>query len=157
MSTATCPYCGGEIEDTTITCPHCSSDVRVPPRRLRLDSMRLNASGAAFIFSGGTADDVAHQIDHFFVSQGFALEKGTKLIGVYGSGSAKGRALGGGFTNRQKFDVRIAPTSDGHVEAGVSSAMSGWSGSVMGVTKERRGRRTINAALEAYFTPFMRA
>ena len=103
------------------------------------------------------ADAIADEFERFFVGQGYALEEGTKLTGSYGTGSAKGRAFGGGFVTRKKFDVRIAPTADGHVEAAVISAMSGWSGSLVGVAKERKGRKALNLALEAHFAPYMRA
>jgi len=155
--TTTCPYCGGAIEDTTITCPHCSSDLRVAPPALRIEDMKLNDRGAAFVFSGATPEAVADEFERFFLAEGFALEEGTKRMGAYGSGSAKGRALGGGFVTRRKFDLRIAPTADGHVEAAVTSAMSGWSGSLVGVAKERKGRKALNLALESHFAPFMRA
>ena len=157
MTTTTCPYCGGEIGDATVVCPHCSSDLRVSPSALRVDSMQLNDRGAAFLFSGATPDAVADEFERFFLAEGFVLEEGTKLMGAYGSGSAKGRALGGGFVTRRKFDVRIAAGADGQVEAAVTSAMSGWSGSVMGVAKERKGRKALNLALESHFAPFMRA
>jgi hypothetical protein len=153
----TCPYCGGEIDETTVTCPHCSSDLRVAPPAMRIESMRINDRGAAFVFSGTSPEAVADEFERFFVSEGFALEDGTKLMGAYGTGSAKGRAFGGGFVNRRKFDMRIAQTPDGHVEAAVTSAMSGWSGSLVGVAKERKGRKSLNLALESHFAPFMRA
>jgi hypothetical protein len=154
---ATCPYCAGQIEDAMTTCPHCSSDLRAAPPALRIENMRLNDRGAAFVFSGGTPEAVADEFERFFLAEGFALEEGTKLMGAYGSGSAKGRALGGGFVTRRKFDVRIVAGDRGLVEAAVISAMSGWSGSVMGVAKERKGRKAMNLALEAHFAPFMRA
>ncbi len=111
--TTTCPYCGGEIEDTMITCPHCSSDLRAAPPALRIENMKLNDRGAAFIFSGATPEGVADEFQRFFLAEGFALEEGTKLMGAYGTGSAKGRAFGGGFVSRRKFDVRIVPGDGG--------------------------------------------
>jgi hypothetical protein len=153
----TCPYCRGEIEDAAVVCPLCSSDLRVAPPVLRIENMKLNDRGAAFVFSGATPEAIADEFERFFVSEGFALEEGTKLMGVYGSGSSKGRALGGGWVNRRKFDVRIAAGDRGLVEAAVISAMSGWSGSLVGVAKERRGRKAMNLALESNFAPFMRA
>lgn len=88
---------------------------------------------------------VADEFERFFIAEGFALEDGTKLMGAYGSGSAKGRAFGGGFVGRRKYDLRIAFVAEGPVEAAVISAMSGWSGSLVGVAKERKGRKALTS------------
>jgi hypothetical protein len=87
----------------------------------------------------------------FFEANGFRLEDGAAVNGTYGSGSAAGRALAGGFTKRKKYEVRITGIDD-RVQVRVESAMSGWSGSLVGVARERNQRKEFVSRLQTHLT-----
>jgi hypothetical protein len=72
------------------------------------------------------------------------------MNGTYGTGSSVGRAIAGGFVKRAKYDVRVSPTEDGSIQAGVTSAMSGAYGGAIGVLKERKQRARFVEDLKAY-------
>ena len=79
--------------------------------------------------------EVSEAVFNMFASQGYKLEEGTKLDGIYGIGSAAGRFWGGGFVNRNKFSVKIFTTEDGGTLIHFDKAMSGMSGGVIGLAK----------------------
>jgi len=117
---------------------------RIAPMLLR--SMPTD-KGMEFSFGGVTDADIANLIAQFFVSRGFTLGSGSPIAGVYETGSAAGRAILGGFVKRQKYSVNIWTDSTA-THAIVQSEMSGASGSVVGVVRERRGRDEIKSALQ---------
>jgi hypothetical protein len=94
----------------------------------------------------GTA---ATNIAQFFQANGFRLEEGTSAAGVYGKGNKVARAFLGGWVRREKFDVNIV-AQEGSVAVRVSSAMSGWSGSAVGRTREKKARKVIAESLRAF-------
>jgi hypothetical protein len=105
--------------------------------------------GAEIDFAGASVEEVASLLEGFFQGDGFSLENGTRLEGRWGSGSRLGRALGGGLVKRRKYEVKIAPDGDG-VHVTLASAMSGLSGSLLGVSKERAQRKEFMARLQAF-------
>jgi len=81
------------------------------------------------------ANELADKVYMMFVSQGYKLEEGTKLRGVYGNGSAVARALVGGFVKRNKFSVNIVQNANNGLNIIFDKAMSGFSGGVIGMSK----------------------
>ena len=116
----------------------------------KVASFRPNDKGADIEFTGAAAEDVRTLIDAFLREDGLALDSGAPADGVYVSGSALGRIVGGGLANRRKYNVTVRSTGDGSVQASIASAMSGMSGSVLGVMKERKQRRQFIEKLQAY-------
>jgi hypothetical protein len=84
--------------------------------------------------AGQSAEELADKVYALFLSRGYKLEEGTKLRGVYGNGSAVGRALLGGFVKRNKFSVSIDQTMSGYTIS-LDKAMSGTMGGALGVSK----------------------
>jgi hypothetical protein len=103
--------------------------------------------GMEFSFGGVSDAAIANLIAQFFISRGFTLGLGSPIAGIYETGSAAGRAVLGGFVKRQKYSVNIWTDSTA-THALVQSEMSGASGSVVGVVRERRGRDEIKSALQ---------
>jgi hypothetical protein len=110
---------------------------------------RPTDNGAEIDFANASVEQVATLLEGFLQSDRFRLEKGTALNGSWGSGSALGRALGGGFVRRRKFEVKIAASGNG-VHVDVRSVMSGISGSVLGVSRERAQRKDFVAKLKTF-------
>lgn len=79
--------------------------------------------------------EVSEAVSNMFVGQGYKLEEGTKLDGIYGIGSAAGRFWGGGFVKRYKFSIKIFTTPDNGTLIHYEKAMSGFSGGAIGVSK----------------------
>jgi hypothetical protein len=116
----------------------------VQPTLLRV---QLTDKGVEFSFVGVYDGDIASLIGHFLLSRGFALGSGSPIAGVYETGSAVSRALVGGLVKRQKYSVNIW-TDATATHAIVCSEMSGASGSVLGVVRERKGRDEIKNGLQ---------
>lgn len=103
--------------------------------------------GMEFVFGGVDDSYVAGLIGNFFIGRGFILGSGSPIAGVYEAGSAVGRAVLGGFVKRQKYSVNVWSNEFG-THAIVHSEMSGASGSVVGVVRERKGRDDLKSALQ---------
>jgi hypothetical protein len=112
-------------------------------------SLAPTDKGLEILFGGVSDGDIASLIGNFFMGRGFVLGSGSPIAGVYETGSAVGRALLGGFVKRQKYSVNIWTDEHG-THARVHSEMSGASGSVVGVVRERRGRDEVKTALQWY-------
>lgn len=110
--------------------------------------------GLEILFGGASDDFVAGLIGNFFNGRGFVLGSGSPIAGVYETGSAVGRAVLGGFVKRQKYSVNVWTDEHG-THARVHSEMSGASGSIVGVVRERKGRDEVKSALQWYLQSTM--
>lgn len=114
---------------------------------------------------GAAPAQVAEAIERFFLTNKFRLESGDSLQGTYGIGSAVGRAIGGGLVKRAKYGVAITqtqqpdpgrpdlpgePTEGQRVHVSIASQMSGASGSLLGVSREKKQRRQFVEDLKGY-------
>jgi hypothetical protein len=115
-------------------------------------SFQPTDKGAEIEFSGCAPGDVARLIDSFFLSSGFKLEKGDAMVGTYGSGSGTARLLAGGFVGRKKYDVSVRPVDPATVHATIASTMSGASGGLIGMMKEKKQRAAFADELKAYLS-----
>ena len=111
--------------------------------------------GAIATFSGYSSVDVANIMSDFFISNGFNLDSGTSSVGVYSKGSGASRALLGGFVDRKKYSLKIW-IDQSFVNAQIESEMTGASGSVLGVVRERKGRDEIKNSLQFFLQRFPR-
>ena len=116
--------------------------------QVRVISFTPTEKGADVVLSGDIAS-VAARIGEFFQVNGFRLEEGTSTAGVYGKGNKVARALIGGLVKREKFDVSIALQGDS-VAAHIASGMSGWSGSALGRSRERKARKVLAEQLRVF-------
>lgn len=117
--------------------------------RASLQQVLFTDKGLNISIANAPIQDVANLLAEFFMSRGFILGSGTPLTGVYETGSKGARVALGGFSKRQKYSVNVWG-NDNLVNAIVQSEMSGASGSVLGVVRERKGRDEIKLALQ-YF------
>jgi len=85
----------------------------------------------------------------FFDGEGYRLESGTRVDGVFGKGSDVLRALLGGFVKRYKFRVEIE-AQQLSVRLTLSKAMSGWLGGAMGASQMKRETTRVVEALERH-------
>lgn len=115
----------------------------------------LTDKGATVSFSGFSSTDVANIMQDFFISCGFHLESGTPTQGTYTKGNSGGRAILGGFVERMKYSVQVW-TDQNNVHAKTESTMSGISGSVLGVVRERKGRDEMKKLFENFLLRFPR-
>lgn len=105
--------------------------------------------GLNISITGASIQDLANLLSEFFIMRGFTLGTGTPIAGTYETGSKGARVALGGLVKRQKYSVSIWGDNN-FVNAIVQSEMSGASGSVLGVVRERKGRDEIKTALQ-YF------
>ena len=117
--------------------------------RPRLHQLILTDKGVNISIAGAPIQDVSNLLAEFFMSRGFILGSGIPSAGVYETGSKGARVALGGLTKRQKYSVSVWGDAN-LVNAIIQSEMSGASGSVLGVVRERKGRDEIKSALQ-YF------
>ena len=114
-----------------------------------LKQLMPTEKGMNISISNTTIENVSNLLAEFFMAKGFVLGSGTITSGVYETGSAGSRVVIGGFAKRQKYSVSILGDAS-IVNAMVQSEMSGASGSVLGVVRERKGRDEIKSALQFF-------
>jgi len=105
--------------------------------------------GADVLFAGTTIAEVHKLATNFLAARGFEPESGTPERSTWTRGSAAGRLVAGGFVGRAKFTVIITQTADG-VQLSFQSGMSGWSGSLVGVARERSQRKDFVDRLQSH-------
>ncbi len=88
--------------------------------------------GYLFQFPNTKQDAVAHTIASFFEREGYHLEEGNSMSGIYGVGSAGKRLLAGAFSKRYRFKF-IIHEKEGLTLFEIYKAMSGFSGGVLGI------------------------
>lgn len=109
--------------------------------------------GANLTFVGYSANDAGNILRDFFMFAGFTMESGSPISGLYTTGSAGGRVLLGGFSNRKKYSVSVwADATQTYVQ--VESVMSGASGGVLGAIRERKGRDETKGQLHMFMQQF---
>lgn len=109
--------------------------------------------GANLTFVGYSTNDVGNIVRDFFMYAGFTMESGTPISGLYTTGSAGGRMLLGGLANRKKYSVNVWADAT-QTYAQVESTMSGASGSIVGMVRERKGRDEIKGQLHMFMQQF---
>jgi hypothetical protein len=119
------------------------------PAERRLVSCVPDKDGARYFVQGTTPGRLAADVGDFFQGEGYRLESGTRVDGVFGKGSDVLRALLGGFVKRYKFRVEIEPQQLS-VRLTLSKAMSGWMGGAMGASQMKRETARIVEALESH-------
>lgn len=109
--------------------------------------------GANLTFVGYSANDAGNILRDFFMFAGFTMESGTPISGLYTTGSASSRVLLGGLSNRKKYSVSVWADAT-QTYAQVESVMSGASGSVLGIVRERKARDEIKGQLYIFMQQF---
>lgn len=118
-----------------------------------LSQFNATDKGANLTFVGYSTEDVGNILRDFFLFSGFTMESGTPISCLYTTGSAGGRAVLGGLSDRKKYTVSVWADAT-QTYAKVESAMSGASGSVLGVVRERKGRDQIKNQLHLFLQQF---
>ena len=116
---------------------------------MKLTQFEQTDKGAVMSFSETNPSEVSAEVGRFMESVGLNREEGTDAQSTWGSGSKVGRAIGGAFAKRRKFDVTIDGSDP--VRVTVASAMSGWGGGAIGASKEKKSRKEIVEQLRAHF------
>jgi hypothetical protein len=100
-----------------------------------------NQDSQTFRFEGASVEEIADRIATFMAARGYRLESGERRQGVYGRGSAIGRAVLGPFARRHVVQVTVG--SEGERAAVVlAKGATGWSGGIAGA-------RSMNRELDA--------
>ena len=159
-----CPQCGKVITiprpARTVTAPPAPAAPQAAaptanpatdglPAERRLVSCVPDKDGARYFVQGTTPGRLAVDVADFFDGEGYRLESGTRVDGVFGKGSDVLRALLGGFVKRYKFRVEIE-AQQLSVRLTLSKAMSGWLGGAMGASQMKRETTRVVEALERH-------
>ena len=108
----------------------------------------LNGGRMRYTFGGADANAVVAAVGEYFARRGYSLEEGTPVNGMYGKGSATGRALLGAFVTRFKFKVAVY-SGEGVAVLDFSKGMSGAAGGAIGAAKLTKEFTTIQEELKA--------
>ena len=142
-----CSRCGKKLpEDETAFCTFCgkaSSENHNQTSR-KLISFAHLGSGFEATVAGISINEIARDIANIFCEEGYQLDSGTPVNGIYATGSSVNRILLGGFAKRSKFEINIY--SDGpNTTVALSSGMTGMSGGILGVSRMKsETERIIN-------------
>jgi hypothetical protein len=144
-----CTNCGEEIGEGGVYCGSCGekisknilenshANVGGGDKTLKVSEPQLITHktwgyGYLFQFPYTKRDAVAHAIASLFEREGYQLEEGNSISGIYGVGSTGKRLLAGAFSKRYRFEFMIHE-KDGLTLFEIYKAMSGLSGGVLGL------------------------
>lgn len=143
-----CHSCGASMGSSQSAVPTTVSPQ--PPMQSQQQSIVQNVyyndTGATIDFVGISAMDAGNIIFGFFSQMGFKIESGSPMQGIYGKGSAAARVAVGGFVTREKYSVQVQQ-SGAVVRVSLSSAMSGFSGGFIGMSREKSARNSFKQSL----------
>ena len=108
----------------------------------------LDGGVVRYTFGVADANAVVAAVAAYFAARGYALEEGAPHDGMYGTGSAVGRALLGGFVPRYKFKVAVY-SGEGVALLDFSKGMSGAVGGALGAAKMAKEFTAIQEELKA--------
>ena len=100
------------------------------------------------VFSGAPIEEIADKTALFLAARGYTLEEGTKTQGVYGRGSATGRALLGALAKRTKYNVTVGKDGE-NVAVVIAKGMSGISGGLWGMSQEKKELQAVVTGLQS--------
>jgi hypothetical protein len=89
------------------------------------------SGGCEYVFEDTDVSTFSNTLCSLFAAEGYRLEKGSPVSGIYGKGSTVGRLLIGAAAKRFKFKVDVLPEGNG-VRLRVVRGMSGASGGLIG-------------------------
>ncbi|MCD4774703.1 MAG: hypothetical protein K8S15_01465 [Candidatus Aegiribacteria sp.] len=135
-----CTRCGKELpEDVTEFCTFCgkSFSEKNDTRSNKLITFAYLRSGIKATIAGISIDEIAHNIANIFLQEGYRLESGSPVNGVYSTGNSVCRILFGGFAKRYKFTINIYQNGPS-TSLTISSGMTGMSGGLLGVSRMKK-------------------
>ena len=88
-----------------------------------------------FVYAPCPPQQVADAAAALMHREGYRLEQGNLMNGVWGIGNKTMRILFGAFVKRFSFHIMIGPGLNGEVQLEFSKGMSGFSGGVIGIAK----------------------
>lgn len=100
----------------------------------KMSSYEETKRGATLIIENTDAAKLAGEVERFFTSEGYKLEKGAPQDGLYARGSGGAFAIVGAFSSRMKFKVQVLQEAD-KVRFMVTRGMSGMWGGLIGKSK----------------------
>jgi tetrahydromethanopterin S-methyltransferase subunit F len=99
------------------------------------------------VFSGATVEAVADKVALFMAARGYRLESGTKMQGVYGTGSAAAHAMLGAMVKRQKYNITVVQDGE-NVALVVAKGMTGMSGGLLSARRVKKEFAAIMSGLQ---------
>ncbi len=133
------------VTTTAHITPRLAYMVQTPPTRVL--TVQATPAGADPVFAGGDPKQVQQWAADFLT--GFGLSH--REDGFWTRGTPVRRVLLGGLAPPAKYTLKVTQTDAG-VELSLASVMSGWSGSFIGVARERSQRREFIRQLRQYIT-----
>lgn len=107
----------------------------------------VTSDKAIFSFEGKTEEEIARKINALFLKDGYTLEEGSQLKGIYGKGSKVMRILFGAFVKRFAWQVTIS--SEGNLTtASLYKEAKGYVGGVVGVNQVKKEFKRLVAVWE---------
>ena len=97
----------------------------------KLVSTQYISGGCEYVFEDTDVGTFSNSLCSLFAAEGYKLETGSPVSGVYGKGSTAVRLLVGPLVQRYKFKVDVMPEGSG-VRLRLTKGMSGASGGLIG-------------------------
>jgi hypothetical protein len=130
-----CGSCGKKISKNKLENSHENvggADKTLKVLEPQLVVHKIWGGGYLFQFPYTKRVAVAQTIASLFEREGYHLEEGNIMSGIYGVGSAGKRLLAGAFSKRYRFKF-VIHEKDGLTLFEIYKAMSGFSGGVLGI------------------------
>ncbi|NOQ21848.1 MAG: hypothetical protein GQ565_04245 [Candidatus Aegiribacteria sp.] len=132
-----CSRCGQKLpENTTAFCTFCGKALSEKHNQTsnKFISYVNLGSGFKVTIISVSIDETARNVANIFFEEGYQLDSGTPVNGVYATGSSLCRFLLGGFAKRYKFNINIYSNAQ-NTTLVFSSGMTGFSGGLLGVSR----------------------
>ena len=112
-------------------------------------SVKIEKDKAIYVFKSTIKEGLAVKVNEYLKKQGYKLESGTNLDGVYGKGNKVMRILFGAFVKRFEWHVEISELN-GSTGLIFTKTAKGYIGGVIGVQQVKKEYQRITGILEAF-------
>jgi len=113
------------------------------------ETFKIENDKAIYVFKNTNKDALGDKINEYLIKEGYQIEQGNKVIGVYGKGNKVMRILFGAFVKRFEWHVEINDIN-GSTGLIFTKNSKGYAGGVIGVQQVKKEFSRIVELLKAY-------
>lgn len=112
-------------------------------------TVKIDKDKAIYVFKSTNKEDLGKKVNEYLTKQGYKLEQGTNISGVYGKGSKVMRILFGAFVKRFEWHVEISEINHSTGLTFTKNA-KGYAGGLIGVNQVKKEYNRLTETLKAF-------